>query len=189
MTNESKTDIGIAGLRKAFRDQIDAERAVAGLPPVTDAEFNAFVDELLSESGQRRTEREHRATEKTLKFGERYMTGRTSGGSGNTPKGNPPMQNLPVDQVGDAAADALVGLLARQGPRKNEEIETNPHDIIVAWTKTEGGKVSVWLDRKPYVFQPSRGPDSVMSLWWLKDVNRRAPTEGVVDSILGKTRG
>ncbi len=70
-----------ARLREAFRKQIDAERAVDDLPPVTDAEYNAFVDELLAGSGQRRIERiresgekKHRAIEKILKFGERYGT-------------------------------------------------------------------------------------------------------------------
>ena len=82
--SDDKTTSAIAGLREAFRKQIDAERAVDDLPPVTDAEYNAFVDELIARSGQRRIariresgEKKHRAIEKILKFGKRYGTGNT----------------------------------------------------------------------------------------------------------------
>lgn len=38
-------------IRKAFRDQLDGERAVDKLPPVTDSQFNWWVDQLKREMG------------------------------------------------------------------------------------------------------------------------------------------
>lgn len=38
-------------IRKAFRDQIDAERAIDKLPPLTDPQFNWWVDQLKREIG------------------------------------------------------------------------------------------------------------------------------------------